>query len=294
MILRAIADEGSLAGASRRLRISPPATTRALIALEDRAGVRLVERTTRKLALTEAGRRLAERARALLSDYQEAVHGDPAAPPRGLLRVTAPIQFGRWHMAPIVSRFLDLYPEVRVELILNDRNLDLIEEGLDVALRIGPLRNSSLVARHVGDVRRIVVASPAYLSRRGEPRAPEELSAHETIFGSLWVGATEWRFGREETPIVVRLNPRLMANDTETVLTAARDGRGVARPLSYQAAPDLKSGALKRLLTRYEPETLPVNLVTASAGLRSARSQAFLDHAAKALRALAVLREGPR
>ena len=138
-IFRAIADEGSLAGAARKLRISPPAATRALAALEDRTGVRLIERTTRRLAMTDAGRRLAERARALISDYETAVHGDETAPIRGLLRITAPLQFGRRHMVAVVSSFLERYPATQVELVLNDRNVDLIEEGFDAALRIGLL-----------------------------------------------------------------------------------------------------------------------------------------------------------
>src|ERR1700722_3182708 len=164
----AIVESGSLIGASRRLRRSPPAVTRALIALEDRVGQRLVDRTTRRLAPTEAGRALTERARALLAGYDQVLVGASQAPVRGVLRITAPVQFGRRHVAPIVSAFLTEYPEVRVELSLNDRNVDLIEEGLDVAVRIGPLEDSSLVARQVGSVNRGGGGGPAFLPpRRG-------------------------------------------------------------------------------------------------------------------------------
>ncbi len=289
-VLRAIADEGSLAGAARKLSLSPPAVTRALAALESRAGVRLIERTTRRLALTDAGRRIAERSRVLIAEYEAAVHGDAAAPVRGLLRITAPIQFGRRHMAAVAANFLDRYPETVVELVLNDRNLDLIEEGLDAALRIGPLADSTLIARRVGAVRRLAVASPAYLAARGEPETPDDLDHHDTIFGSLWTRPTEWRFGPAERPVVARRRPRLKVNDNEAVLSAARAGRGVARLLSYQAAPDLDAGALKRILVDFEPDPLPVHLVTASATLRSSKLSAFLDHASEELRALAVLR----
>src|SRR3954447_2924144 len=166
-VLVAVVDHGSLAAAARRLRRSPPAVTRALAALEDRVGARLIERSTRRLAVTEVGRAFAEQARSLLNAYDMAVGGITTTPLRGLLRVTAPLQFGRRHMAPLVTEFLDKYREIRLELILNDRNLDLIEEGIDVAVRIGALADSSLVARRVGEVRRILVASPAYLARRG-------------------------------------------------------------------------------------------------------------------------------
>src|SRR5258708_5871217 len=167
-----IVDEGSLARAAVRLRRSPQAVTRALAALEDRLGQRLIERTTRRFSVTEAGRDLLERARALLHQYDTATHRTPDAPVLGFVRVTAPVQFGRRHIAPIARAFLDQYPAARVELVLNDRNLDLIEEGIDVALRIGPLRDSGLTARRMGEVRRQWVARPDYLARRGPPAAP--------------------------------------------------------------------------------------------------------------------------
>jgi len=291
VVFRAVAEAGSLVGAARRLRRSAPAVTRALAALEARAGVRLVERSTRRLALTEEGLRLAERARPLLADYESAVFGEAAAPPRGLLRVTAPLLFGRKHMTPIVCDFLDRYPEVQVDLRLDDRNLDLIDERLDVALRIGPLRDSRLAARKVGAVRRVIVASPAYLAAHGTPATPAELERHAAIFGPLWSGPPQWRFGPSDEPLAVPLAPRLMVNDNEAALAAARAGRGVARVLSYQAADDLASGALIRLLVAFEPEPRPVQIVTAGLERRSAKLSAFLDYATQALRALPAIRE---
>src|SRR3981189_1063462 len=166
-VLVAVIDHGSLAAAARRLRRSPPAVTRALAALEGRGGVRLVERSTRRLCVTEVGRAFAERARALLNEYDSAVGGLADTPFRGLLRVTAPLQFGRRHVAPLVTGFLETYREMQLELILNDRNLDLIEEGIDVAVRIGPLADSTVIAKRVGEVRRVLVTSAISVATRG-------------------------------------------------------------------------------------------------------------------------------
>jgi len=286
----AIIEAGSLIGAARRLRRSPPAVTRALGALEDRIGLRLVERTTRRLAPTEAGSALAERARALLTDYDTALTGVAHAPVRGVLRITAPVQFGRRHVAPVVSAFLNEYPEVRVELTLNDRNLDLIEEGLDVAVRIGPLADSNLVARQIGSVRRVVVASPEYLARRGEPRTPPDLATHDTIFGMARSPAREWRFGPPTRGIVVRLVPRLLVDDVDAQLQAALAGRGIARPLSYQVTAELAAGTLVRILREFEPEPLPVHLVTSSRSHLSPKLRAFLDTATRTFRSGGLIR----
>jgi DNA-binding transcriptional LysR family regulator len=298
-IFRVIAETGSLARAARRLRRSPPAVTRALSALEDRAGVRLIERTTRRLVLTEAGRELFERARSLLADYEGAVHGQADAPVRDLLRVTAPVTFGRRHMAPLVSGFLDRFPDTQVELVLNDRNVDLIEERLDAALRIGRLRDSTLVARKVGEVRRVLVASPAYLAARGAPKTPTDLEAHDTILGALWSGAPEWRFGAEDRATVVRLTPRLLVNDAEAVLYATRAGRGIARLLSYQAADDLAAGTLARLMVDFEPEPLPVSTNHPERGASNPEAARVSRSRHRRLRALPVIhsaatpRDGP-
>jgi DNA-binding transcriptional LysR family regulator len=288
-LLIAVLDAGSLAGAARRLRRSPPAVTRALVALEDRIGLRLVERTTRRLSATEDGRLLADRARALLADYDAMTSHNAGAPLRGLLRVTAPVQFGRRHVAPLVDSFLDANPALRIELVLNDRNIDLVEDGLDVAVRIGALADSSLLARRVGQVRSVLVASPGYLAAHGTPRSPTELSDHATIFGTTRSGSLEWRFGSGGRGTTVRVNPRLLVNEVEAQLLAVRAGRGIARLLSYQVADDLASGALVVLLPEYEPPPLPVQLVSTGGGHMAPRVRAFLDHATEALRALPVI-----
>lgn len=284
-----IVEEGSLARAAARLRRSPPAVTRALAALEDRIGVRLIDRTTRRLAPTEAGRALYDKARTLAADYEAATLGAHDAPVRGLLRITAPVQFGRRHVAPVVSRFLDAHDSVEIELLLNDRNIDLIDEGIDVALRIGALADSSLTARPVGHVRRLWVASPAYLKRHGTPRAPGDLTAHEAVLGTSR-GTIDWVFagGRRGAPM--HMTGRLRVDDVETRLRAARDGRGIAQLLSYQVADDLAAGRLVRLLQAWELPPLPVHLVTKGRAHRAPKIEAFLDFAARRLLALPVLR----
>ena len=293
MVLVAVLDAGSLAAAGRRLRRSAPAITRALAALEARVGTRLVERTTRCLAPTEAGRNLAEQAKAVLAGYTDAVRDTSEASLRGTVRVTAPVVFGRRHVTPLVAGFLDAHPAVRVELVLADRNLDLVEEGLDVGVRIGRLADSGLVARRVGEVRRVLVASPDYLATRGTPRTPRDLAGHDAIFSSGGRPTpVEWRFREGARGRVVRLAPRLLVNEVEAALVAARMGRGIAMALSYQVADDLAAGNLVRLLPMHEPSPLPVQLVAPGGGrhMASGGVRAFLDHAARSLGALEVIR----
>jgi DNA-binding transcriptional LysR family regulator len=288
-VLVAVVDQGSLVGAARRLRRSPPAVTRALAALEHRVGARLIERTTRRLSATEAGRALAEEARALLSAYDGAVADISPAPVRGLLRITAPVQFGKRHVAPLAIAFLQKFPFTQVELVLHDRNLDLIEESLDVAVRIGALADSSLLVRRVGEVRHMLVASPDYLARRGTPASPTDLSAHDTIFSTSISGPLEWRFRSRGRSSAVRLAPRLFVNDVDARLAAARTGQGIARALSYQVFDDLAAGNLVRLLRTFEPPPVPVQLLTASRAHMSPKIRAFLDLAAGELATLRAI-----
>lgn len=290
MIFVAILDTGSLAGASRQLRRSRPAVTRALAGLEERVGARLIARSTRQLTPTDAGRELAASARRMLAEYDAALSGASAAPVRGLLRVTAPLAFGRLHVSPIVAEFLDLHPEVQVELVLADRNLDMIEEDLHAAVRIGPLPDSRLVVRRVGEVRRLLVAAPAYLERRGAPRRPADIAEHDAIASVAAGQGLVWHFGGPGRPARVTIAPRLIVNEIESVLIAARAGRGLARPLSYQAAADIAAGSLVRLLREFEPPPLPVQLVVPSGQHLAPKVRAFLDHAALRLSQLGVIR----
>jgi DNA-binding transcriptional LysR family regulator len=178
---------------------------------------------------------------------------------------------------------------MQVELVLNDRNLGLVEQGLDVAVRIGPLEDSTLLARRVGEVRRILVASPAYLAKRGTPRKPADLATHDTIFGTTRSEPSEWRFGQPKRTTVVRLSPRLLVNEVETRLVAVRAGHGIARVLSYQVSKELEAGSLVRLLTAFEPIPLPVHLVTPSRGYKAPKVRAFLDYAVASLASLRVI-----
>jgi len=290
----AAVEAGSLAAAGRKLGHSPPAMTRMVAALEERLGVRLLERSTRHLAPTEAGQRLAEHGRRLLADYGEAMAeaaGEGKAA-RGRLRVAAPLVFGRLHVAPIVTAFLGAEPAVTAELQLSDRNVDLLEEGIDVALRIGELRESGLVARRVGAVRRLVAASPGYLAARGTPLVPDDLATHDVVVFQSRATPPEWRFvspeGREVT---LRMAPRFVVNEARAAVGAAVAGHGVLSALSYQMAEELESGTLVRVLPDWEPPALPVSLVFPSARLLPPRVRAFLDFAVPRLSALVVLRE---
>ncbi|WP_426207461.1 LysR family transcriptional regulator [Massilia sp. TWP1-3-3] len=281
----AILEAGSLSGAARRLRRSPPSVTRSLAALEERVGARLVERTTRRLAATDAGLRLADSARRVLADYQDAVREEDSAELRGKLRITAPHVFGRRHVTPAIIAFLDLHPALQVEMVFHDRNLDFIEHGIDLAVRIGPLPDTGMVARKVGEVTRVLVASPDYLARRGAPATPQELEGHDVIYNSGLGNNTEWRF-RDQ---VVRLTPRLSVNEIDAMLMAVLAGRGIGRPLSYQVADQLASGALQRLLVAYELAPVPVQLVLPSARHMPPRLRACFDFLLEKLSALPVL-----
>lgn len=289
-IFVAIVDAGSLAEAGRRLRRSPPSVTRSLAALEDRLGVRLVDRTTRRLAPTEAGRRLAESARRLLADYGEIMRAAGVDEPlAGCLRITAPIAFGRLYVTPVVVSFLRAYPKISIEIVLSDSNADLIEEEIDVALRIGPLADSALLARRVGEVRRLLVASPGYVAAHGEPVDVGDLVNHDVISMSGRTAPFEWRLMEDGRERVVRLTPRLVVNQIEAALSAAREGLGLARALSYQVADDLAAGRLIRLLPHTEPPPLPVHLLASGARHMPARTRAFLDHAAESLKSVAAI-----
>src|SRR6266581_6520850 len=192
----AVADLQSFAAAARKLRLSPPAVTRLIAALEDRLGARLLQRTTRSVTLTDAGTRYLERARRILADVEEAERAAESerTRPSGRLVVSAPLGFGRLHVSPVMTAYLKRYPEVSADLRLSDRMVNLVEDGIDLAVRIGHLPDSTLVGRHVGEMRRIVVASSEYLKRRGEPKRPAEIAAHDTIQFGAMTASPDWRF----------------------------------------------------------------------------------------------------
>lgn len=283
-----VLSQGSLSGAARKLRRSAPAVTRAIASLEQRFGTRLVERTTRRLAPTEAGSRLAEHAAVILGNYHDAMQDTAEIQLKGRLRITAPVLFGRRHIAPLVMDFQTLHPEIQIELILNDRNLELIEQGVDVAIRIGNLQDSSKVARRLGQVNVVLVASPDYLAGRAPITHPADLAQQQTILSTNDT-FNEWRFGPQEEGSRVRLSPHLIFNDVDTRRLAVLAGKGVARFLSYQVADELADGSLIRLLPDFEPLPLPVQLVVQNIRRMPLKVKAFWDFALERLTLLPVI-----
>jgi DNA-binding transcriptional LysR family regulator len=274
-----VADLRGFAPAARKLGLSPSAVTRLVAALEERLGARLLQRTTRSVALTDAGARYLERARRILSDVEEAessAEGERTTP-RGRLVISAPVGFGRLHVSPLVTAYLQRYPEVSCELRLSDRIVNLVEEGVDVAVRIGHLPDSMLVARHVGQMRRIVVASKVYLKARGEPRIPSDLAAHDTVQFGAAAAAAEWRFVDDGREVRVASAPRLSTNSADAAIQYAEQGGGLTRVLAYQAADALKRGALRIVLENFEQPALPIHIVYPTSRLLSAKVRAFID-----------------
>lgn len=282
----AVADAGSFAKAGTRLRLSPPAVTRAVASLEERLGARVFQRTTRSLAITEVGRRYLESARRILADLEtagkEAV--GEAAEPQGHLVVTTSVTFGRSVLTPVVCEFLEQYPRVTASVLLLDRVAALIDEGIDVAVRIGELPDSSLVAQKVGVVRRILVASPAYLARRGTPAAPADLRHHTVIGFTGLMPGRELRFETGDGPTTVAVRPQVEINDALAAIDAAKAGHGVTITLSYMVRDAIEAGALVPVLDDVAQPPRPVHLVHPESRLVAAKVRAFVDFAAPRLR----------
>lgn len=280
-----VADTRSFTAAAQRLRASPAAMTRAVAALERQLGARLFTRTTRTVRLTEIGERFADDCRRILADLADAesVARGAQANPTGHLRVTASVLFGQMHLLPIVTEYLDLYPEVTVDALFVDRVVNLIEEGVDVAVRIGHLSDSNLVAVQVGSVRRVVCASRAYLAAHGTPQTPSDLADHQIIGSTGAFSSNEWRFGRGEKS-VVRISPRLSCSTFDAVIRATEQGWGLARPLSYQIGRSVLDGHLRIILQEFEEDALPIHVVYSEGRRASAKVRAFVDLAADRLR----------
>jgi DNA-binding transcriptional LysR family regulator len=288
-IFVAVVDEGSLAGAGRRLGRSPATITRAISSLEHRAGTRLLYRTTRVVRLTEAGQRYVATCRRILPDLAEAelLASGERATPRGVLTVTAPLVFGRSYVRPLVDAFLDAHKSVQVRLLLFDRVANLIDEGMDIAVRIGHLPASGLIAIKTGEVRRVVCASPSYLASRTPPRNPADLATHDCISFPAITPTEVWTFASSSGPNSykqVRVRPRLTVTQAEAAIDSAIEGRGVTRVLSYQIEQELHTGRLKLLLERSEPPPQPVHVVYPEARLAAAKVRAFVDFAVPKLK----------
>ncbi|WP_163869213.1 LysR family transcriptional regulator [Myxococcus eversor] len=290
-------DHGSLSAAARALSRSPASVTRAIASVEQRLGTTLLRRTTRSLRLTEAGERYLVVARRVLADLDDAEKsaGAAAAQPQGLLTVTAPTSFGSLHVRPLVDEYLAANPRVRARLLLLDRVVSVVEEGIDVAVRIGHLADSALMATTVGSVRRVVVASPAYLARHGRPTSAAALAEHRCVVCTAVTPNDTWTFGarREgERAKQVRVTPVLSVNLPEAAIGATKNGVGVTCVVSYQVAESVRSGALVVLLAELEPPPVPVHLVYPATSARTAKVRAFVELATPRLRATLAEKTG--
>ena len=285
-ILVAVVEAGSLSAAARRLRTPLATVSRKVSELEAHLGTRLFNRTSRRLVLTETGESYLAACRRILEEVDEAERaaaGEYSAP-RGELIVTAPIVFGRLHVLPVVIDFLRAYAEIAIRLTLADHTVNLLEEHVDVAVRIGALPDSSLLATRLGAIRRVVCASPGYFAARGVPRTPADLAAHDCVAFEGMSGSV-WRFTQGKSDASVAVRARLVVNTAEAAIDAAIADLGITRVLSYQAAEALRAGKLALALTGFEPEPSPVHLVHAGGRLLPQKLRAFRDFAAPRIRA---------
>lgn len=286
-VFAAVADAQSFAAAGRKLDMSPPAVTRAIAGLEERLGVRLLTRTTRVVRPTDAGLRYLEYCRRILAEVDEADHSVAGlgVTPRGQLHVTAPVMFGEMYVTPLALEYMDLYPEATVAALLVDRVVNLVEEGLDVAIRIGDMPDSSLQAIRVGRVRRVICGSPRYFKAHGVPRTPHDLREHRIVASTTAMGGAEWMLRANGEPVAVKLAPRLTVTTNGAAIAAAAAGWGITRVLSYQITPQVQSGALRVVLESHEPPSWPVHVVHREERRSSPKVRAFVDLAVQRLKA---------
>lgn len=286
-VLLAVVDAGSLSAAGRSLGMPLATVSRKVSDLEAALKTRLLIRSTRQLTLTESGRGYIAACRRILEDVNEAERAAAGeyTEPRGELIVTAPVVFGRLHLLPVLTEFLQVYPEVKVRLALGDRNFNLREDHVDLALRIGTLPDSGLISTHLGSVRRVVCASPKYLSKRGTPERVQDLAARDCVSFELFAVGDTWRFQVDGAESVARIHPRLTVSTAEAAIDAAVAGLGVTCVLSYQVESALRAGDLQRILEAFEPAPLPVSFLYASQGRLPLKLRALLDFATPRLRA---------
>lgn len=291
-IFTRVAEEQSFVGAGRKMNISPPSVTRAINELEEHLGAKLFHRTTRNIALTEVGVTYLEDCRRILTEIEAAesnaggVHRDP----RGLVAVTASSVFGRKIVTPILLDFLDTYPKMSVSVMFVDRVVNLVEEGMDVAVRIADLPDSALTAVRVGQVYRQLCASPDYIATNGVPRSPNELADHNVIDFFNLNPNSEWGFQKDNRRYAHRPQSRIHVNGADVAIQAALKGHGITRVLSYQIAEEVKAGKLKVILPEFTPPAVPVHVVRKEAGQPSGRVRATFDFLVARLRSEEVLR----
>ena len=286
-VLLAVVDAGSLSAGARRLGMPLTTVSRHVSDLEAHLRSRLLIRSSRRVALTEAGRSYVAACRQILEDVGEAERSAAGeySKPKGDLVITAPIVFGRLHVLPVVLDFLRAYPDINVRLSLTDRPVGLLEDHIDLAARIGELPDSSLVATRVGTIRRMVCATPQYFAERGKPKRPEELTAHDCVTFQGLSAPDAWSFANGKSDMAVAIHSRLVVNTAEAAIDAALAGVGITRVLSYQIAQARRSGALDIALENFEPTPWPVSLVYPGQGRLPLKLRAFLDFAAPRLKA---------
>ncbi|MET0069762.1 MAG: LysR family transcriptional regulator [Candidatus Thiodiazotropha sp.] len=274
-----IAEHGSLTAAAKSMGKSLPSVVRILASLEESLQVRLFNRTTRRIALTEEGRLYLEQCRKILTDIEEAEHAlsQRQVEPSGLITLTAPVRFGEMHVAPSVFRFLERHPKTQVNLLLYDRVVDLLEEGIDIAVRISHLADSSLIARSIGSIRQVVCASPRLLERYQEPQKPQELCQLPCVRFSGISGINEWDFNDNNRRIRVPIDSVLTCNQIGASIDACVSGVGFGRFFCYQVMPLIGQGLLVRVLTEFEPQPMPLSLVYPHTRLLSSRVRAMVD-----------------
>lgn len=287
----AVAEARHFAAAARKLSMSAPAVTRAVSQLEEHLGVKLLKRSTRQVVPTDAGIVYLENARAILDDVEtaNAMAAGVGSSPSGELRVTAPILFGRQYVLPSILQYLNTWPETNVDAAFLDRVVNMFEEGIDVAVRIGKLPDSSMRAIRVGSVRIILCAAPDYLKAHGIPQSPADLSNHQLISSRPLDTVPEWRLQGTGASQVVRLKPRLTVSSNDAAIAAAQSGFGITRLISYQAAPALIDGSLKTLLENFEPAPMPVHVLHREDRLASAKVRNFINILVENLRSDPVL-----
>ncbi len=278
-VFLAVAEEQGFAAAARRLNMSPPSVTRAVAALEERIGTLLLTRTTRSVHISEAGLRYADDCRRILAELQEAEESAAGSlsNPRGQLAITASVMFGEMFVTPVMVDYLAAFPEVQIKALLVDRIVNMVEEGIDVAIRIGDLPDSGLHAIRVGEVRRVICAAPSYLATYGHPLHPSDLAQAQVVVASSSPLLCEWQFVDGATPINVRLQPRLAVSANQAAINAACLGWGITRVLSYQIAGKIAAGELEVLLPSYEQPALPVHVVYQEGRKVPARVRTFVD-----------------
>jgi len=282
-----VAESGSLSAAARRLGVPLTTVSRRMADLEAHLQARLFRRTSRRLTLTDAGQAYLAAVRRLLEDLgaaERAAAGEYAVP-RGLLVLTAPVVFGRTHLLPVIATFLREYPQIDLRLMLTDRLVHIVDDQVDLALRIGTLPDSGLVAVRLGEVRWVICASPEYLAAHGEPLAPDALAAHDCIAFETIAPGGEWVFGRGADTLRVAIAPRLSVSTAEAAIDAAVAGLGITRVLSYQVEAQVRAGSLRLVLDAQAPDPWPVHLVHAGQGIVAQKLRVFLDFAVPRLRA---------